>query len=204
VADVGVVGLGAGTIAAYGEPGERFTFFEIDPKVAAIARDARLFTYITDARAETTIVLGDGRRSLAARGERSFDLIVVDAFSSDAIPAHLITREALALYLSRLKPGGCVAFHLTNRYLALDPVLGAIAADLSAPAAVMRDTTLTPQQIFEGKDLSKWGVVGTPGSRLPVEGSGGWSKLVSDPAAYPARAHWTDDRSDVVGLLFGL
>lgn len=200
--DVGIVGLGAGTIAAYGEPGENFTYFEIDPKVAAIARDPRLFTYLSDARAETTIALGDGRRSLAAREDARFDLLIVDAFSSDAIPAHLITREALALYLSRLKPGGCVAFHLTNRFLALDPVLGAIAADLGAPAAVMRDTTLTPQQLFEGKDLSKWGVVARPGERLPVETTGGWGKLVSDPAAYPARAHWTDDRSDVVGLLF--
>jgi SAM-dependent methyltransferase len=203
LADVGIVGLGAGTIAAYGEPGERFTYFEIDPKVAAIARDTSLFTYLSDARAETAIVLGDGRRSLAAAGDRRFDLIIVDAFSSDAIPAHLITREALALYLSRLKPGGCVAFHLTNRFLDLDPVVGAIAADLRAPAMIMRDTTLTPQQLFEGKDLSKWAVVGAPGATLPVEGAGGWSKLDSDPSAYPQRALWTDDRSDVIGLLFG-
>ena len=111
-------------------------------------------------------------------------------------------KEALALYLSRLKPGGCVAFHLTNRFLALDPVVGAIAADLGAPAAVLSDTTLTQQQLFEGKDLSKWAVVGLPGSALAVEGAGAWSKLASDPAGYPARAHWTDDRSDVVGLLF--
>jgi len=200
--DVGIIGLGAGTIAAYGEPGERFTYFEIDPKVAAIARDASFFTYLADARAETTIRLGDGRRSLEALADRRFDLIVVDAFSSDAIPAHLITKEALALYLSRLKPGGCVAFHLTNRFLALDPVVGAIAADLGAPAAVLSDTTLTQQQLFEGKDLSKWAVVGLPGSALAVEGAGAWSKLASDPAGYPARAHWTDDRSDVVGLLF--
>ena len=202
LADVGIIGLGAGTIAAYGEPGERFTYFEIDPKVAAIARDTSLFTYLADARAETTIVLGDGRRSLAASGDRRFDLLVVDAFSSDAIPAHLITKEALALYLSRLKPGGCVAFHLTNRFLALDPVVGAIAADLGAPASVMRDTTLTQQQLFEGKDLSKWAVVAAPGAALPIESTGGWSKLVSDPSVYPPRAHWTDDRSDVVGLLF--
>jgi len=202
LADVGIVGLGAGTIAAYGEPGERFTYFEIDPGVAAIARDASLFTYLSDARAETTIVLGDGRRSLAALTDRRFDLLVVDAFSSDAIPAHLITKEALALYLSRLKPGGCVAFHLTNRFLALDPVVGAIAADLHAPAAVMRDTTLTPQQLFEGKDLSKWAVVAPPGAPLPIESTGGWSTLVSDPSIYPPRTHWTDDRSDVVGLLF--
>ena len=199
--DVGIVGLGAGTIAAYGEPGERFTYFEIDSHVAGLARDARLFTYLADARAATTIVLGDGRRSLAAREHARFDLLVVDAFSSDAIPAHLLTREALALYLARLKPGGCVAFHLTNRFLTLDPVLGAIAADLGAPAAVMRDTTLTPQQLFEGKDLSTWGVVGRPGEPLPIEGSGGWTTLAVEPAAYPPRAHWTDNRSDLVGLL---
>ena len=201
LADVGVIGLGAGTIAAYGEPDERFTFFEIDPKVAAIARDPRLFTYLSDATAATDIVLGDGRRSIAAVTDRRFDLIVVDAFSSDAIPAHLITREALALYLEKLKPGACVAFHLTNRFLALDPVLGAIAAELDAPAAMMRDTTLTPEQLFEGKDPSWWGVVGTPGSTLPVEGMAGWAGLVGDRSAYYPRERWTDDRSDVVGML---
>jgi hypothetical protein len=201
--DVGVIGLGAGTIAAYGEPGERFTFFEIDPKVAAIARDPRLFTYLSDARAATDVVLGDGRRSLAAVTDRRFDLLVVDAFSSDAIPAHLITREALALYLDRLEPGGCVAFHLTNRFLALDPVLGAIAAELSAPAAIKDDATPTPEQLFEGKDPSKWGIVGRPGSPLPVEGMAGWAGLAGDRSAYDPRARWTDDRSDVVGVLLG-
>lgn len=201
IRDAGLVGLGAGTIAAYGEPGERFTYFEIDSGVARLARDPALFTYLADARATTSIVLGDGRRSLAASPDGHFDLIVLDAFSSDAIPTHLLTRDALAVYLRKLAPGGCLAFHLTNTYLELEPVVGAIAASLGAPAAVLHDLTRTPEQAYEGKDLSKWAVVARPGERVPVEGMGGWERLSPDVSIYPARFLWTDDRSDILGAL---
>ena len=102
---VGVVGLGVGTLAAYGRPGDRFRFYEIDPAVIQIARDPRHFTYLARSAAEIEVVEGDGRISLAAeraRGDPRFDLLVIDAYSSDAVPIHLLTREALALYLDAL------------------------------------------------------------------------------------------------------
>src|SRR6185437_9470115 len=115
--NVGVIGLGAGGLAAYGRPGERWTFFELDPEVERIARDPRFFTYITDSRASIRVVLGDGRLSLGHEPDALLDLLVLDAFSSDAIPVHLLTREALQLYLQKLAPGGVLLFHLSNRYL---------------------------------------------------------------------------------------
>ena len=129
---IGVVGLGAGTLAAYAEPGEHWTFFEIDPVVVDLARDRGLFTFLADARGEVDIVLGDGRLSLASIPDGTFGLLVFDAFSSDAVPVHLLTREAIALDLRKLAPGGLLAFHVSNRHLDLQRVLagGATAAGL--------------------------------------------------------------------------
>jgi len=202
LAEVALIGLGAGTAAAYGNAGERFTFFEIDPAIARIARDPKFFTYLEDSRADVSVVLGDGRRRIAECADGRFDLIVLDAFSSDAIPVHLLTREAVALYLRKLKPNGCLAIHLTNGYLALDPVVAAIAADLGAPAAVKIDATRTPQQAFEGKDFSTWAVMVREGNgRLPVLEGDGWVTQSAHRGAGAAPFLWTDDRSNLVGLL---
>ena len=202
IPEVALIGLGAGTAAAYGYAGERFTFFEIDPAVARIAQNPNYFTYLTDSRAEVSVVLGDGRRRIAECADGRFDLIVLDAFSSDAIPVHLLTREAVSLYLRKLKPGGCLALHLTNGYLALDPVVAAIAASLDAPAAVKRDASRTPEQAFEGKDYSKWAVMGRDAtSALPVLASDGWVRAPADHGAEADEFLWTDDRSNLVGLL---
>ena len=114
-----VIGLGTGTMAAHSRPGERWTFYEIDPAIARVASDPRYFTYLRDAPGSTDIVLGDARLSLQAARDRTFGLIVADAFSSDAIPTHLITREALALYFRKLTETGTLAFHISNRYLDL-------------------------------------------------------------------------------------
>ena len=107
---VGVIGLGIGTLAAYSEAGQQWTFFEIDPAIADLASDPRQFTYLSDSPARTRIVLGDARIALAKEPARSFDVLVVDAFSSDAVPVHLLTREALQLYLEKLDAGGVIAF----------------------------------------------------------------------------------------------
>src|SRR5207244_3866864 len=115
--DVGAVGLGSGALAAYGRPGDRVTFYELDPAVARIASNPRWFTYLRDSRADVRIVVGDGRLELAAAPDHGYDLLVLDAFSSDSVPVHLLTREAVELYLSKLRPDGLVAFHVTNRYL---------------------------------------------------------------------------------------
>lgn len=135
---VAAVGLGAGTTAAYSRAGEAWTFYEIDPIIVRIARDPRLFTYLSAcAGAQQNIVLGDARLRLREAPAGAYDLIVLDAFSSDAVPAHLMTREALALYLSKLAPGGVIAFHVSNRTLQLDRVAGGIAREAGVASRIL-------------------------------------------------------------------
>src|SRR5205807_9996005 len=101
-------GLGSGAVAAYGRAGDRYTFYEIDPAMARIASNPRYFTFLHDSKARVRIVIGDGRLELANAPPHSYDLIVLDAFSSDSVPVHLLTREAAELYLSKLRPGGLI------------------------------------------------------------------------------------------------
>lgn len=126
---VGVVGLGTGAAACYARPGQDWTFYEIDPAVERIARDARLFTYLADCAPKANIVIGDARLSLRAAPDDSFDLLILDAFSSDAIPVHLLTVEAFEMYRRKLSPGGVIMAHISNRYLNLEPVLGRITQE---------------------------------------------------------------------------
>ena len=118
---VGAVGLGAGTLAAYGAPGDVFRFYEINPRVEPIARNA--FTYLRDSKARIEIAHGDARLSMEAEPPQGYDVIAVDAFSGDAIPVHLLTAEAIQLYQRHLRPGGIIAFHISNLYLNLAPVV---------------------------------------------------------------------------------
>ncbi len=120
---VGVVGLGCGATAAYAEAGQRWTFYEIDPAVVRVAEDDRLFTFLSTCLAERDTVLGDARRQLRNAPDGEFDLLILDAFSSDAVPIHLLTREAFEMYLAKLKPDGVLALHLSNRYLDLPPIV---------------------------------------------------------------------------------
>ena len=122
---VGVIGLGTGTLAVYGAKGDTYRFYDINPAVIRIARTE--FTYLADSDANVETVLGDARLSLEREPPQHFDLLAIDAFSSDAIPVHLITSEALGLYLRHMKPDGVIAFHVTNRYLDLVPVVAALA-----------------------------------------------------------------------------
>ena len=135
--DVGVVGLGTGTIAAYGKPGDRYHFFEIDPAVVAVAQ--RYFTFLADSPAAVKLHVGDGRLLLQQGVAPPLDVLAVDAFSGDSIPVHLLTREAVELYLQRTKPGGVVALHVSNRYLDLRPVVARIAADMRLHVAYVDD-----------------------------------------------------------------
>jgi spermidine synthase len=127
-----VIGLGAGTLAAYGHPGDHIRFYEINPLVEPIAQN--LFTYLRDSPAQITIVDGDARTSLTRETPQQFDVLVVDAFSGDAIPLHLLTTEAIALYKKQLAPDGIVAFHVSNQYLNLAPEIAqlAIAANMQS------------------------------------------------------------------------
>jgi hypothetical protein len=192
---VEAIGLGVGAAASYALPGDSWTFYEIDPLVASIASDRRDFTYIASARAAPSIVLGDARVSLSAAAPSRDNLIIVDAFSSDAVPVHLLTREALALYRSRLAPDGVIAWHVSNKYLALWRVLGALAADAQLAALVNTDVDVPSDA--GGRLPSIW-VVMTPsaehGSRLRI-----------DPRWHPLKAPkpvlWTDDFSNVASIL---
>jgi hypothetical protein len=124
---VGVIGLGTGTVAAYGNAGDLIRFYEINPLVERLAR--HWFTFLHDSGARTDVVLGDARLSLAAEPPQRFNVIVIDAFSGDAIPVHLLTREALALYRRHLQPDGILVFHVSNQYVDLEPVVAALAKD---------------------------------------------------------------------------
>ena len=140
-AKIGVVGLGVGTIAAYARPGDDLTFYEINPAVVDIARDPAYFTYLSDAPVTPRVVVGDGRLSLEDQPAGSFDLLVLDAFSSDTVPAHLLTREAIETYARTLRPGGVLAFHLSNRYYSLT---GPVAATARAGGLAALTRGFTP------------------------------------------------------------
>ena len=194
---VALVGLGAGTTACYSRPGERWTYFEIDPVVVTIAQSPSLFTYLTECQPEVRIVLGDARRSLMDASDSSFDLIALDAFSSDAIPVHLITREALQLYLRKLRPGGVVAFHISNRYLDLRPVLVELARDARLAGALLdRDVNESQRRkLYYG---SRWVTVARNAYTLaPLVKQAGWQVLAPSASVRV----WTDDYSDVLGVM---
>jgi hypothetical protein len=125
---VAVVGLGAGSLSCYVEPGETWRFFEIDPTVIAIARDPDRFAFVSSCAPGIPIVLGDARLTLAREPDRSYDLVIIDAYSSDSIPVHLATREAMAIYKSKLASDGAILMHISNRYLELASVVAGIAA----------------------------------------------------------------------------
>ncbi len=154
---IGVVGLGAGSIAAYARPGQQLRYFEIDPAVCKIAENPDYFTYLSDCRADWNICLGDARLTLAAVPDGQFDVLFIDAFSSDAIPVHLITREAVTIYLRKLAPHGLLMVHLSNRHLRLQPVLAASARHAGRSSLRGNDWTMTRSS--PGKSSSLWGVL---------------------------------------------
>jgi hypothetical protein len=193
---VGAVGLGAGTIAAYGRPGNQFTFYEIDAAVARIASDPQYFTYLRDSKARVRIVIGDGRLKIAAAPDRSYDLIVLDAFSSDSVPVHLLTREAVELYLGKLRPNGLLAFHISNNYLDLKPVVGGIARTLGC-VALAQDYRPSPEQQRRGADPSTWVIV--------ARNTGALATLRNDPRWRPVNQTsglpvWTDQFSNILSV----
>ncbi|MBI5758943.1 MAG: fused MFS/spermidine synthase [Planctomycetales bacterium] len=194
---IGVVGLGTGTLACYSQPQQEWTYFEIDPAVERLASDPRFFTYLRDSAAPVRIVLGDARLTVAEARECEFDLLVLDAFSSDAIPAHLLTREAIQLYLHKLADRGTMAFHITNRHLELSPVLARLSVDAGLTAYV---GTYVPTE--DDKDLfpagSKWVVMSRDGDSLAMLADDSlWTRLDPDPAI-PV---WTDDFSNLFQVL---
>jgi spermidine synthase len=190
-----VVGLGTGAMACLSRPGDRWTFFEIDPSVVRIARDNELFSFLRDCPGSADVVLGDGRRSLDGRADASFGLIALDAFSSDAVPVHLITRQALELYRAKLLPHGVIAFHISNRYLDLEPVLGNLAEATGMKCYGQRDTKVTTDQLM--KLRSHWVAIAREPSDLGrVTGDARWH-----PCANDGGRAWSDDYANVLGAL---
>jgi tetratricopeptide (TPR) repeat protein len=194
--EIGVLGLGAGTIAAYGMPGERMTFYEIDAAVERIAREKDYFTYLADCRAKTEVIIGDARLSLVRDPERKFDLLIIDVFNSDAVPAHLLTSEALAVYTSHLSDRGVLAAHISSRYLNLEPILGRLAADAGLVARVFRDNE-NQSIVASNKSASDWVVMARRAKDL--------GPLITDPRWLPLSLGkgrlWTDDFSNIVDAL---
>jgi hypothetical protein len=197
LAHVGAIGLGTGSLAAYAGPGQRLDYFEIDPGVRDIAQDMRFFTYLADARqrgATVGVKVGDGRLEIG-RTSGGYGLIVVDAFSSDAIPVHLMTREAVELYRSKLAPGGIIAFHVSNRYFDLIKVLRAIADDLKMVGAGRHDSETIDALL---KKDSIWVVLADKVDDLkPLLAEQGWETTES----IPSDPRWTDRRSNVLDAL---
>jgi len=185
--EVGVVGLGAGTIAAYGAPDMQLTFFEIDPEVVRIAEDPRFFTYLADSPADIDIEVGDGRLLIGEQPSGKFDLLVLDAFSSDAIPTHLLTTEAMRTYMSRLAPGGLLAIHISNKTFDLSPVLLGAARRLRLSGALRSGGS------GAGAAVSDWVVLSADESVVDaLVDEGGW-RLLSG-----RKVVWTDDFSSVL------
>jgi hypothetical protein len=189
---VGVIGLGAGTLAAYGKAGDFFRFYEINPLVVNIANTS--FSYLHDTPARTDIVLGDARLSLATEPPQQFDVLAVDAFSGDAIPVHLLTKEAFSLYLQHLKPDGILAIHTSNTYLDLAPVVQLLANDSSYPARLITNSDDRRKLI----DASDWVLVTRNAHFL----SDLETSVLIDPITVPARLRlWTDDYNNLFQIL---
>lgn len=199
-ASIGFVGLGTGTLACYATPGQRWTAFEIDPAIVRIARDPRLFTYVSRCKPDLAIDLGDARLRLADhRG--AFDLLAVDAFSSDAIPLHLMTSEAFETYARSLRPGGLLLVHISNRHLDLEPVVAAIAKRQGWSAALRDYDPPNEQPSGIMFTRSQWIMLSKDKAAvqrvIDTGPAGDWRAL----RARPGFVAWTDDYASALPLL---
>ena len=188
---VGVIGLGVGTLASYGRPGDYYRFYEINPLVIQVAR--REFSYLRDCPAQVEVVLGDARLSLEREADQNFDVLAVDAFSSDSIPVHLLTREAFQLYFGHLKPEGVLAVHISNNHLDLAPVVQSLASALHKEALLF-DTDDDEQEVYG----ATWVLLAGPGEVL--------RKPAFQQAGSPLEPRaglrlWTDDYSNLFQIL---
>lgn len=190
---VGVIGLGAGTLAAYGRPGDRFRFYEINPAVQPIAR--QVFSYVRESGARVDVAEGDGRLSLAREAPQHFDVLVVDAFSGDAIPLHLLTAEAMTLYRQQLAPGGILAFHISNQHVDLESPIALLAQ--SAGMTAMRVSTAANEE--RGEFGASWLLLTDNPAFFAQPGVVGHGH----PAAVqPGLRLWTDDYSSLLPVLY--
>jgi hypothetical protein len=193
---VALIGLGSGTLASYGEPDQHLTFYDIDPVIREIATNDNYFTYLRDCRASWEIVLGDARLKLREAEDKKYGILVVDAFSSDAIPIHLITREALELYFRKLSDDGILAVHISNRHLELQPVLGNLARELQLVGLRQYDSDADRRPV-PGISISDWVLL----ARRPED----FGRLADDKRWEPIEIDpkvglWTDDYSNLLSV----
>ena len=189
---VGVIGLGAGTLAVYGRLGDQYTFFEINPLVISTARTQ--FTFLQDTSAKVTVLRGDARLALEHDLPDLFDVVVVDAFSGDSIPTHLLTREAFSLYVQHLSPTGLLAVHVSNRYLDLAPVVLAAAQSLGLEARIIENGRDTGHAVYP----ATWVVLGRPAGLLRGPE---FNDVAMLPAEATAHNLWTDGYSSIFRAL---
>jgi hypothetical protein len=188
---IALIGLGCGTLASYGRQGDTIRIYEINPKVIELARTE--FSFLRDSQADVQVVLGDARLSLEREAPENFDVILMDAFSGDSVPVHLLTREAFALYFRHLKPGGMLAMHISNRYLDLDPVMERAASSFGRLAA---DYSFEPE---EGDDVcfdASWVLIAESSMKAALPGG---SPEILKP--HPNFRTWTDDFSSFYRIL---
>jgi hypothetical protein len=189
------IGLGTGTMACYAQPGQQMTFYEIDPLIEQMARNPNLFTYLRDCPGDVNVVLGDARLSLERAADRQYGIIVADAFSSDAVPVHLLTREALEVYLSKLRSDGIMAYHISNRNLNLEPMLGNLARDRGLACYSQLDNLTEGEP---GKLPSNWVMMANKKEDLgSVPNDRRWRlcSTTSNPSEV-----WTDDFSNILSI----
>ena len=188
---VGIVGLGVGTLTAYAQPGDRYRLYEINPDVISMAREH--FSYLRDCPAELTIVTGDARLALEFEEPQKFDILVLDAFSGDAIPVHLLTKEAMAAYMRHLKPDGVLACHISNLHFDLRPVVVGLANEMGLAVQFH----LSEENPNSASFKAIWALMGRqPGS---LEGRSG----NFEPTGRGRKPIvWTDDRSNLFEVLW--
>jgi spermidine synthase len=194
--EIAVIGLGIGTLSSYARPEQRWTFFEIDPAIERIARTPAYFSFMDACGDRCRVVIGDARISLGRVPEHAYDVLVIDAFSSDSIPMHLMTREAFALYRSRLAPGGVLVMHISNRHLRLAPVVARLAA--SQKFVALQQLEQVGPDWPEAKSPSHWVVMASsPADLGTLTNDPRWSTLMPS-ASTPL---WTDDFSNILSVL---
>lgn len=194
--EIGIIGLGAGTLSCYTKPGQSWTFYELDPLVVDIASNPNYFTYISQCNPKLAMKIGDARLSLEKEPDHKFDLFVVDAFSSDSIPTHLLTQEAIKLYFDKIKPDGILALHITNRHLALKNVLAVHEKQLQL-SGLMQE--FKPQQEIPLVIATDWVVMAKKSEvldKLRQSQLGSWQKL---PINFDVKP-WTDDFTNIVSI----
>jgi spermidine synthase len=196
-AHIGVVGLGSGVLGAYAKPSQRWTYFEIDPEVKYLAETPAYFSFLSTCSPGSRMVLGDARLTLAKEPAGSFDVLFMDAYSSDAIPVHLITQQAMSLYRDRIKSDGYIVFHVSNRFFDLKPILANLAQATNM-VGVSQVHELSDLDASSGKAGSEWVILAnSPAALAEFNANPNWQQLKPDAT----RPVWTDDFASLLSAL---